>query len=176
MAVRMVKCKYCGMQFDRNAEPFVEVSARRYAHKACAEKHQAAIPQDEQDYAALETYIKKIFKEDNINIRIRKQIKDFRQEYDYTYSGMLKTLYWWYEIKGNSTEKANGGIGIIPFIYKDACNYYYNLYLAQEANENKEIKKQEIKEITIISPQAERKKVKLFSFENEDPERRNVNE
>ena len=65
MAVRMVKCKYCGIQFDRNAEPFVEVSARRYAHKACADKHQAAIPQDEQDYAALETYIKKIFKEDN---------------------------------------------------------------------------------------------------------------
>ena len=88
MAVRMVKCKYCGIQFDRNAEPFEEVGGRRYAHKACAEKHQAAIPQDEQDYAALETYIKKLFKEDNINVRIRKQIKDFRQEYNYTYSGM----------------------------------------------------------------------------------------
>ena len=75
-----------------------------------------------------------------------------------------------------STEKANGGIGIIPFIYKDACNYYYNLYLAQEANENKEIKEQKVKEITIVSPQAERKKIKLFSFENEEQERRNIDE
>ena len=71
MAVRMVKCKYCGIQFDRNAEPAVEVSARRYAHKACAEQHQAAIPQDEQDYAALETYIKRLFKEDNINVKVK---------------------------------------------------------------------------------------------------------
>ena len=26
---RMVKCKYCGIQFNRNAEPFVEVGGRR---------------------------------------------------------------------------------------------------------------------------------------------------
>lgn len=34
-ATRMVKCKYCGIQFNRNAEPFVEVGGRRYAHKEC---------------------------------------------------------------------------------------------------------------------------------------------
>ena len=58
MAVRIVKCKYCGIQFDRNAEPAVEVSARRYAHKACADKYQEKASQDELDYAELEKYIK----------------------------------------------------------------------------------------------------------------------
>lgn len=168
MAVRMVKCKYCGIQFDRNAEPFEEVSARRYAHKACAEKHQAAIPQDEQDYQALETYIKQLFKEDNINVRIRKQIKDFRQEYKYTYSGMLKTLYWWYEIKGNSIENAQGGIGIIPYVYEDALKYYYSLYLAKIANEDTQIKAPEIKEIEIGSPRAIQNPKKLFHFGDEE--------
>ena len=168
MAVRMVKCKYCGIQFDRNAEPFVEVSARRYAHKACAEKHQAAIPQDEQDYAALETYIRKIFKEDNINIRIRKQIKDFSQEYDYTYSLMLKTLYWWYEIKGNSIENAQVGIGIIPYVYDDALKYYYSLYLAKIANEDKEIRSPEIKEVEIGSPRATKNPTRMFKFGDEE--------
>lgn len=168
MAVRMVKCKYCGIQFDRNAEPAVEVSARRYAHKACIEKHQAAIPQDEQDYAALETYIKKLFKEDNINVRIRKQIKDFRQEYNYTYSGMLKTLYWWYEIKGNSIENAQGGIGIIPYIYEDALKYYYSLYLAKIANEDREIRTPEVKEIEIGSPRATKSPTKMFKFGDEE--------
>ena len=50
---------------------------------------------------------------------------------------MLKTLIYWYEIKGNSTEKANGGIGIIPYVYKDASEYYYSIYLAQIANRDK---------------------------------------
>ena len=34
-----VICKYCGIRFDRDLEPAVEVSARRYAHKTCADTH-----------------------------------------------------------------------------------------------------------------------------------------
>ena len=154
MAVRMVKCKYCGVQFDRNSEPFVEVGGRRYAHKACAENKEAAIPQEEKDYQALEDYIKKLFKEDYLNAKTRKQIRDFRKEYNYTFSGMLKTLYWWYEIKGNSIDLAQGGIGIIPFIYEDALKYYYSIYMAQTANENKVISKPKVQEIEIGSPRA----------------------
>ena len=172
----IVVCLYCKEKFDTELEPFVKPNRTRYAHKRCADKREAEKTQEERDKEALEKYIMKLLDEPYLSARVKKQIKDYQEQYKYTYSGMLKSLIWFYEIKGNSTEKANGGIGIIPFIYKDACNYYYNLYLAQEANENKEIKKQEIKEITITSPQAERKKIKLFSFENEDPERRNVNE
>ena len=94
MAAHFVICKYCGIKFNRDIEPFVEVSPRRYAHKACAEKVESTIPQDEKDYAALEAYIKKLLKMDNLNIKIRKQIKEFREEYNYTYTGILKTLYW----------------------------------------------------------------------------------
>lgn len=165
MAVRLVKCKYCGIQFDRNAEPFVEVGGRRYAHKTCAEEHQAAIPQDEKDYNELETYIKKIFNEKNLNVKIRKQIKDYRQEYGYTYSGMLKTLYWWYEIKGHTIDQAQGGIGIIPFIYDDALKFYYNIYLAQKANANVKIQEPSIKVIEIESPRAMFSPKKMFDLD-----------
>ena len=89
-------------------------------------------------------------------------VKEFKETYDYSYSGMLKTLIWFYEIKGNSIEKANGGIGIIPFVYKDALNYYYNVYMAQMAN--KEVKyKPAIKEITIESPEVYIKPPKMFN-------------
>lgn len=168
MAVKIVKCKYCGIQFDRNAEPFEEVGGRRYAHKVCAEKYQASIPQDEQDYKALEDYIKKIFNEKNVGARIKKQIKDFRQEYNYSYSGMLKTLYWWYEIKGHSIDQSQGGIGIIPFIYDDALKYYYSLYLAQIANEDKEFRAPIVKEIEIPSPRVVVSPGKMFRFWDED--------
>lgn len=56
-------------------------------------------------------------------------MNDYIREYQYTYSGMLKALVYFYEVKGNNKNKANGGIGIIPFIYKDAYNYYYNLWM-----------------------------------------------
>lgn len=167
MAAKMAKCKYCGIQFDRNAEPFVEVSSRRYAHKACADKYQAAIPQEELDYMELEKYIKKLFKEKNLNVKTRKQIKDFRQEYNYTYTGMLKTLYWWYEIKGHSVEQAQGGIGIIPFVYDEASRYYYSLYLAKLVNDEKKDFKPRVQEIEIASPRVKINPTKLFNFDDE---------
>ena len=89
-----VTCKYCGIRFDIDVVPSIELRSRRYAHKICAEKVEATIPQDEKDYANLENYIKKIFKLKTLSAKIRKQIKDYREEYNYTYSGMLKTLYW----------------------------------------------------------------------------------
>ena len=172
-----VKCFYCGKTFDRDKFSAVLVKPRRYAHKECAENKQqnkeisTEKTQEEKDIEALEKYIMNLFNEDYVNARIKKQIKDFREEYNYTYSGMLKTLIYWYEVKGNSTEKANGGIGIIPFVYKDANRYYYNLYLAKIANENKDIQKYKPKEkiIEIASPRVLTKPPRLFIFgEDED--------
>ena len=45
-----VTCKYCGIRFDRDIESAIEVSYHRYAHKTCAEKIDATIPQEEKDY------------------------------------------------------------------------------------------------------------------------------
>jgi len=167
MAKKLVKCKYCQQVFDRNAEPFVDVGGRRYAHKECYDKYQASIPQQEQDYLALETYIKRLFKLDTISAKIRKQIKDYREDYNYTYSGMLKTLYWWYEIKGNTTELANEGIGIVPFVYDDACKYYYNIYLAKLANDTKTTYQPVVTTVEIASPRVYVQNKRLFELEEE---------
>jgi hypothetical protein len=167
-AARIVKCKYCGVQFNRNAEPFVEVGGRRYAHKACAEAHQATVSQEELDYMELEKYIKKLFNESVISAKIRKQIRDFRQEYNYTYSGMLKTLKWWYEIRGQSIDMAQGGIGIIPYIYQDALKYYYSIYLAKLANDEKVSYQPKVKEIEIASPRVRPNPKKLFNLDDDE--------
>lgn len=167
----IVTCVYCKKQFNRDKEPTVQVSAKRYAHKECAESKVDNRPQEEKDLEALENYIKKLFEEDYVNARVRKQIKDYKSTYNYTYSGMLKTLIWWYEIKGNSTEKANGGIGIIPFIYKDAHDYYLSLYLAQLANEDKEINTESmIRNITILSPRTHVAAPRLFDLGDDEDE------
>ena len=161
---RFVICKYCGCRFDRDKEAFVEVSARRYAHQECANKVDAAIPQDEKDYNNLEKYIKHLFNTDKINAKTKKQIKDFKQDYNYTYTGILKTLYWWYEIKGHTTELAKDGIGIVPYVYEDAEKYYYTLYLAGIVNNKVQEYKPRIEEIEIPSPETQPNPIKLFKL------------
>lgn len=167
MAQHFVICKYCNQKFNRDIEPFVEVGARRYAHKSCAEQVEASTSPEEKDYNNLETYIKKLFNIKTINAKTKKQIRDFREEYGYSYSGMLKTLYWWYEIQDHTTELAKNGIGIIPYIYEDAEKYYYTLYLAKIVNDNIGEYKPKIEEIEIASPRTYVNPIKLFKIGEE---------
>ena len=161
-------CKVCGLRFDRDKEPFVAVGARRYAHKSCYEAAQAAIPQDEKDYNELEKYIKKLFKIDTLNIKIRKQIKEYKETYNYTYTGIQKTLYWWYEIKKNSISQSNDGLGIVPYVYNDACKYFYSIFLAKLVNDEKGVVETKIEEIEIASPRVRIAPTKLFDLDGKE--------
>ena len=168
----IVTCTVCKEKFNRDKIQAVKISARRYAHYRCAPKGGELVPLSDaidEDLVKLEKYVEQLLGEDYNPARVKKQIKDFKNDYDYTYSGMLKTLIWFYEIKVNPKDKANGGIGIIPFVYKDALNYYYYLYLAQIANESisEENYKPVIKEIEIFSPEVYQRPPKLFNVEEE---------
>ena len=112
----------------------------------------------------------KLFNYDYVPPRAKKQINEYIKEYNYTYSGMLKALIYFYEIKHGSIEEAHDGVGIIPYIYQDAYNYYYNLWLAKQKNAEKEISDYipEVIEIRIPSPQRSIKKRNLFSFLDEE--------
>lgn len=96
-------------------------------------------------------------------------MNDYIREYQYTYSGMLKALVYFYEVKGNNKNKANGGIGIIPFIYKDAYNYYYNIWMIQQSNKDKNVIDYvpKLKEIKIPIPKKEPRKKSVFTFLDE---------
>lgn len=48
------------------------------------------------------------------------------------YRGQLLTLKYFYEVKKNSIKKANGSIGIIPFVYDEARQYYAKLEQKQK--------------------------------------------
>ena len=168
--IHKVKCKYCGKVFDRDKEPFEQVSAQRYAHLACAMAAKNEKSQADLDKEDLEKYILQLLNEDFISPRVRKQINQFVQEYNYTYSGMKKALVYFYEVKGNDKSKAAGGIGIIPYVYRQAYEYYYSLWLANQKNEDKVIVHYvpTVREVKIPSPQLKQKRRKLFSFFEED--------
>ena len=170
MAKHIVKCAICGMSFDANIEPFVKVSSRRYAHQKCSENKEENLSQIEKDKEALDQYIMKLFNITYIDPRIRKQIKQYIEEYHYTYSGVLKALIYHYEIKGGDIDKANGALGIVPYVYQKAYNYYYSLWEAQQKNKEKIIEYYvpKVKEIIIPAPERKVKKRKNFSFLDEE--------
>ena len=58
-------------------------------------------------------------------------MESYKKEKEYSYSGMRKTLKYFFEVRGNSIEKANGGIGIIPYVYDEAYIYWRALWEAK---------------------------------------------
>jgi hypothetical protein len=166
-----VICSVCGQRFDRDKIPCKNTSARRYAHLDCAVAQENTKTQEEVDKEELEKYIMQLLKEDYINPRVRKQLNQFLNEYGYTYSGMRKALVYHYEIKHGDVSKAAGGIGIIPYVYRQAYEYYYSLWLAQQRNEGKDIQEYKPKVVEIhINPPKIKVKRRFFNFFEEDEE------
>lgn len=150
-----VICSVCGKRFDRDKIQAVKHGARRYSHYTCEPSGEIVpLPERDPDLVKLEDYIQKLLGDDYNKARVNKQIKTFQEEYNYSLSGILKSLVYFFEVKGNSTEKANGGIGIVPFVYKDAYNYYYDLFVAQQQNNHKDIvtMTSKVKEVVIPPP------------------------
>lgn len=121
---------------------------------------------EDLDKMKLEQYINQLFHTDYVDPRIQKQIKNYIKEYNFTYNGILKSLVYFYEVKQNPVEKSNDGIGIVPWVYKQAFNYYYAIWLAQQKNTNKTVENYIPKETEIIIPRPKPKPYRkhLFSF------------
>ena len=164
-----VSCKYCKKRFRKSETEYIQITNSQYAHVSCAELESK---REKTDAEKLDDYIMKLFGVDYVPPRAKKQINDYISEYNYTYSGMLKALIYFYEIRGGDVEQAHESVGIIPYIYKDAYNYYYNLWQAQQRNEYKTISqyKPSVVEVHILPPQRQVQKKSRFSFLDEEVE------
>lgn len=149
MAKALVKCPVCGEMFDRNSIPNIKIG-RRYFHTKCHEEREKNLTQEDRDEIALYEYVKQLYGKNYNYILVKKQVESFHKA-GYSYHGMRLSLKWFYEIKHHSTEDSNG-IGIIPYVFNDAKKYYYNLYLAQQANSNIKNYKAATRIITVPRP------------------------
>ena len=165
MRQHKVKCLYCGRQFDASREPFVKVTGSRYAHESCYYRTTNV----NSDYTNLSDWLQNNFGQ-AMQIKIWQQIEDYIKYQKFTYAGILKTLKWWYEIKGNPIDKSNGGVGIIPYAYADAMAYYEKIEKAHELNKDKIIRPGKVRDIYIVAPYLPPKTPRLFNldFNNEE--------
>lgn len=123
-----VKCPYCGRLFYREDVDFVQIG-RRYAHRECYEN--ATKIHDLMQHLLGETYSR---------TKIESQIKSMVEKEGYSLLAIYNTLIYWYEIKKASIEKANGGIGIVPYIYPEYIKYVQQQENIALINKGKNIK------------------------------------
>lgn len=142
---RLVKCPFCEISFDREEEEFIYYK-NRYWHINC---YKERFP-DEEEKEKLRNYIKKLFNMEQLSVLINKQIKDYVNEYKYTYSGILGTLVYCYEIEKMDITKAKG-IGIVPYNYENAKEHFKRKEIEQKRiiEESKNIKERKIQKVKI---------------------------
>lgn len=79
-------------------------------------------------------YIRSLLQQDNLSAKIYTLIDYYRKKFKVTYSDILYTLYWYYELCENSVE--DDAIGIFPYQYEKAMKYAQSIKVAKEANQS----------------------------------------
>ena len=141
---RLVKCPFCEQYFNKDKTDFV-FKKNRYWHKECFEEKYP----NEEEKEELREYIKKLLNIEQLTPLINKQLKVYIEENKFTYSGILGTLMYCYEVKKIDRTKAKG-IGIVLYTYNEAKEYFEQKKVEQKRinEESKEIqyrKKEKIK-------------------------------
>lgn len=151
---RSVICPYCSESFLRDRVLWVK-QKNRYWHKECWERYLTDKEKEKQDFQKLLTYINKLYGFEKTPTNIIVHINRMKKEYKFTNSGILGTLKYFYEIKKNSLDKSNNGVGIVPYVYDEAKRYYAQIKKAKQQAEG--IKEDELKfekkEIVIHPPE-----------------------
>lgn len=97
------------------------------------------------------------------------QMQKFRNQ-GINYSAQLLILKYWYEVRKKPIKNAKGSIGIIPYIYNDASNYYKNQIKKMEEFKTAAMEQLEKDRITIkFNPNdyfGKKKKKKLIDLES----------
>lgn len=101
------------------------------------------------DKDSLFEYIKEVYHAERVSPAVYTQAKRFHENAGYSYSGMEKAFRYFTEIKKGKLG-IDQNLGILPYIWEEAKNYYYQLWLIE--NQNSEPLETPIIEITIKQP------------------------
>ncbi len=146
---RKVKCPLCNKLNDK--ENTTTISNRYYCVE-CAEKKEKEMARNKDGWDELFNYICELYNINTLTGLMFKQIKEFRENYNYTNTGMFLTLKYYYETLENEV-KDNTGLGIIVYYYEQAKQHYIESKKVRKHMEDFEIDEQirtvKIKQIDI---------------------------
>lgn len=159
---REVICLYCNEKFFLEDENFLKPRLNRYAHKECYEKH---FTKDESYIDVIYQVLSKAGVKYNYQMCERQRLRFLKD--GYTNEGISEALRFFYEKNTSDPNKANGGIGIVPYVYDEAKEYFDKMRKRKTARREAFQARQEVKAITIVAPKKKEKERKnKFSLED----------
>lgn len=115
------KCLYCGGDIDISVEDYRMPRTNRYAHKKCYEEHYNP---DEDYIGVIYSFLKEEVGISYDYQQCERQRVSFIQKHGYTNEGIYNALRYFYLVKKQSPEKSGNRIGIVPYVYNEAKEYY----------------------------------------------------
>ena len=149
-------CEYCHKAILRSEE--VALPGDRFAHQKCHN-----IPKEKTDIEKLYDYIKEIYNESFVDPAKQKSVQNMMNTYDFTASGIHGTLKYIFEILKKNPYDSNY-LGIVPYYYIKAKEYYTNLEKVKEINSKANIENYKPKEITFKLNERVREPIKRKKF------------
>lgn len=166
---KIVVCFYCEEPFVLKDHNYRMARVNRYAHKECFEQNAT----EDDKYI---DFMYHILTRNGVKYNFHKcerQRKKFLNE-GYKNKGMALTLQYFYEVQKGDVNKSNGGIGIIPYVYDRAFEYFrakemerrrlQALVLQSKEEEDKAEK------ITVQAPKKQKRKKDLYVLDDIDIE------
>lgn len=133
MKKHIVKCRFCKENFDTSeleeGVDWIMPSNKFYYHLECYTQLLSAKNDikktigDDLWYDVVKDYLYKDLKIDVDFAKLDSQWNSFTKN-GKTPKGIYFALKYYYGHLHNDPSKANGGIGIIPYIYEDGCRYW----------------------------------------------------
>lgn len=163
-------CDYCRKAIPKD-EAVVLSGFDRFAHKDCKSNDDN---REITDKEKLRKFLSELYNLDNssasLNAKMR-QAENMVVKNGFTYSGIRGSLTYFFLVKKNSPENDNY-LGIVPYIYEEAKEYYRKI---KEANRKNELNKELIKSKPVISQVKvktieKNDKISKFSFLDEEGE------
>lgn len=171
----IIQCRICKTRFDTEKEEYVLVGQRSYYHKNCYEnwiknRNSAKSSGDEQFwYESVIDYLYRDVKMSMNFTKIKSQWANFiKPDKKMTPKGIYFALKYYYEVAHGDKEKAQGGIGIVQNIYRDAAQYWTDLETRKEGTIDaiiEQIKAREARPVQIITKKETKKDKSKFKLD-----------
>lgn len=160
---RLVKCPVCG---SMNNKEDTEEYGKRYYCPSCLKTKLEQSEARRSDWDRLFKYICKVYNIETLTGMMYKQLKEYRDEYGYKDSGMYATLRYYYDILGNEVLEGSG-VGIIPYYYDKAREYYKQCAEVEKSLDNY-VESSDIEVVSNVNNRiklSNKNKIKLLSFD-----------
>lgn len=171
-----VHCRICKKEIDRDRQDdWMMTSTNYFYHIKCYEDwakkktnlHTEA--DDEMWQAALWDYLWKDLRIGDLNFaKMQKQWVSYLGQ-GMTPKGIFFCMKYFYEVQHGSPDKCKGGIGIVPYIYKEGCEYWCQRELHDKGiceRIEQQIRAMELQSVKQIQRSYRaKKKIKTYGFD-----------